>query len=97
MGAALFAHVVSYMSVSYFDQSIVNWYMLLAMIATATDQFVRTQPREHAQVEQFETDAEVHYESRLGFRRYEGDWFGRQRARGGTVRLLFQGTMVLFW
>jgi hypothetical protein len=41
--------------------------MLLAMIATATDQFVRTQPREHAQVEQFETDAEVHYESRLGF------------------------------
>jgi hypothetical protein len=67
MGAALLAHVVTYMSTSYFDQNIVNWYMLLAMIATATDQFVRTQPREHAQVEQFETDAEVHYESRLGF------------------------------
>ena len=67
MGAALFAHVASYMSTSYFDQNIVNWYMLLAMIATATDQFVRTQPREHAQVEQFETDAEGSYEPHPAF------------------------------
>jgi hypothetical protein len=35
LGAALFAHVVSYISVSYFDQNFVNWYLLLAMIATA--------------------------------------------------------------
>jgi hypothetical protein len=67
MGAALLAHVVSYISVSYWDQNIVNWYMLLAMIATATDQFVRAQPREHAQVEQFQNDAEVQYESHLAF------------------------------
>ncbi len=39
LGAALFAHVVSYVSVSYFDQNFVNWYLLLAMIATVGDQF----------------------------------------------------------
>jgi hypothetical protein len=35
LGAALFAHVVTYFSVSYFDQNLVNWYLLLAMVATA--------------------------------------------------------------
>jgi len=39
MGAALLSHTVNYMSVSYFDQNIVYWYLLLAMIATVTDQF----------------------------------------------------------
>jgi hypothetical protein len=39
MGAALFAHVVSYISVSYFDQNFVNWYLLLAMVATVWNQF----------------------------------------------------------
>ncbi len=34
MGAALFAHVMNYLSVSYFDQNVVNWFMLLAMIST---------------------------------------------------------------
>jgi hypothetical protein len=33
-GSALFAHVVAFMSVSYFDQIIVFWYLLLAMIST---------------------------------------------------------------
>jgi hypothetical protein len=33
-GATLFAHVVSFMSVSYFDQNVVNWYLLLAITAT---------------------------------------------------------------
>jgi hypothetical protein len=42
LGAALFAHVVSYISVSYFDQNFVNWYLLLAMIATVGDQFFTT-------------------------------------------------------
>jgi hypothetical protein len=42
MGAALFAHVASYTSVSYFDQSIVNWYLLLAMISTASVHFLAT-------------------------------------------------------
>jgi hypothetical protein len=35
LGAALFAHTASFMSISYFDQNVVNWYLLLAMIATA--------------------------------------------------------------
>ena len=36
LGAALFAHVMSFMSVSYFDQIIVFWYLLLAMISTVS-------------------------------------------------------------
>lgn len=36
LGAALFSHVVTFMSVSYFDQNFVNWYLLLAMISTAS-------------------------------------------------------------
>jgi hypothetical protein len=35
MGASLLVHAVNYISVPYFDQNIVNWYLLLAMIATA--------------------------------------------------------------
>jgi hypothetical protein len=34
MGAALFTHNVSFISVSYFDQITVFWYLLLALIAT---------------------------------------------------------------
>jgi hypothetical protein len=34
MGAALFAHVITFLSVPYFDQSIVPWYLLLAMISS---------------------------------------------------------------
>ena len=33
LGAALFAHVTAFMSVSYFDQMIVMWYLVLAMIS----------------------------------------------------------------
>ena len=33
LGAALFTHVMSFMSVSYFDQIIVFWYLLLAIIS----------------------------------------------------------------
>jgi hypothetical protein len=35
MGVALLVHVVSFISVSYFDQLVVFWYLLLAMISTA--------------------------------------------------------------
>lgn len=35
LGASLFSHIVSFMGVSYFDQIILLWYLLLAMIATA--------------------------------------------------------------
>jgi hypothetical protein len=34
MGCALVVHIFSFISVSYFDQNFVVWYMLLAMIAT---------------------------------------------------------------
>jgi len=36
LGAVLFSHVVTFLSVSYFDQNFVNWYLLLAMISTAS-------------------------------------------------------------
>lgn len=40
LGAALFAHVVNYMGVPYFDQNVVNWYLLLAIISTLTGPFL---------------------------------------------------------
>ncbi len=42
LGAALFAHAVTFMSVSYFDQIIVAWYMLLAMISVVLDKIVKS-------------------------------------------------------
>lgn len=35
-GSALLAHAVTYLSVSYFDQNIVVWFLLLALISTST-------------------------------------------------------------
>jgi hypothetical protein len=35
LGSALFAHVVGFFGISYFDQTIIAWYTLLAMISTA--------------------------------------------------------------
>jgi hypothetical protein len=35
LGASLMVHVTNYISVPYFDQNVVNWYMLLGMIAMA--------------------------------------------------------------
>jgi hypothetical protein len=60
MGAALLSHTVSYMSVSYFDQNIVGWYLLLAVIATATDQFSAERAGQGA------ADRAAHAESVLG-------------------------------
>lgn len=34
IGATLFAHVITFFSISYFDQIMIVWYMLLAFIAT---------------------------------------------------------------
>ena len=36
LGVALFAHIVSFMSVSYFDQIITFWYMVLAVVSSLT-------------------------------------------------------------
>ena len=37
LGAALFAHVMNFLSVSYFDQIYVFWYLLLAMISSVSE------------------------------------------------------------
>jgi hypothetical protein len=34
LGAVLFAHVMTFLSVAYFDQILVFWYLLLAMISS---------------------------------------------------------------
>jgi hypothetical protein len=34
LGVALFSHCASLMSITYFDQNVVNWYLLLAMCST---------------------------------------------------------------
>jgi hypothetical protein len=36
MGSAMFANVVAFFGISYFDQTIVAWYALLAMISVVT-------------------------------------------------------------
>lgn len=48
LGAALFTHAVTFMSISYFDQNYVNWYLLLAMISTVTDVAFISRQRVHA-------------------------------------------------
>jgi hypothetical protein len=40
LGATLTAHAVAFISVSYFDQIVVFWYMLLALIGTVDDTLV---------------------------------------------------------
>jgi hypothetical protein len=47
LGSALFAHVISFIGISYWDQSIVGWYALLAFIgAIAVPQIARaTEPQ----------------------------------------------------
>lgn len=37
MGASLLAHMVTFTSITYFDQMIVLWYLLLAVISTVSD------------------------------------------------------------
>ena len=60
LGAALLAHAVSYISVSYFDQNFVNWYLLLAMIVTVWEQFrvASVEPESEVTVEEEEKGAE---------------------------------------
>jgi hypothetical protein len=40
MGASLFSHAITFMSVTYFDQNVVIWYMFLAMISSGTGSFL---------------------------------------------------------
>ena len=58
LGAALFAHSMTFLAVWYWDQNVVNWYALLAMIAAvaAPAHALRKQPEKQATV--VETNAE---------------------------------------
>ncbi len=49
LGTSLLVHAVAYLSVSYFDQNFINWYLLLGMISTSMAAGVASQPeRSHA-------------------------------------------------
>lgn len=50
LGAALFAHAVNFLSVSYFDQNVTNWYLLLAMISGTTSAVLATSRQTKAAV-----------------------------------------------
>jgi len=47
-GVTLFSHIVAFFGVSYFDQTRVSWFALLAMIVTATARYlvVKRVPKE---------------------------------------------------
>ncbi len=51
LGSALFAHVVAFLGVSYFDQTKVSYYALLAMISTMTYRFVQSSVRDSSRTE----------------------------------------------
>lgn len=54
MGAALFTHVTTFLSVSYFDQNFVMWYLLLGMISTISGLFVFSSSLRHSPVPQWQ-------------------------------------------
>jgi len=47
LGATLFSHVVGFFGISYFDQTRVSWFALLAMIVTATAPYIVKVPVKH--------------------------------------------------
>jgi len=55
LGAVLFSHIMSYLSVSYFDQNVVNWYMLLAMVSTVAGRYLGAHQRAIRKVQKSET------------------------------------------
>lgn len=65
LGAALFAHTITYLSVSYFDQNIVNWYLLLAMISSVNGSLVTAPRRSRATTAEPYTGVEVSSQSRF--------------------------------
>jgi hypothetical protein len=46
---------MSYLSVSYFDQNVVNWYMLLAMVSTVAGRYLGAHQRAIRNVQKSET------------------------------------------
>ena len=47
LGATLFSHVVGFFGISYFDQTRVSWFALLAVIVTATAPYIVKVPVKH--------------------------------------------------
>jgi hypothetical protein len=50
LGSALFAHTVAFIGITYFDQTIVSWMALLAMIAAYSNVYAGTEVRSKATV-----------------------------------------------
>jgi hypothetical protein len=48
LGAAVFANILAYFGVSYFDQTVVSWYVLLSVIVVVTSQKLPEEIREPA-------------------------------------------------
>jgi hypothetical protein len=63
LGVALFANVVAFLGISYFDQTQFSWYLLLAMISVVTQPFLATksvtESREHGALTRSSIDRSV--------------------------------------
>ena len=59
MGAALFAHAITFLSISYFDQNFVNWYLLLALISMAPGGTLTKKRRKQVPESQIQAPASI--------------------------------------
>jgi hypothetical protein len=64
LGAALTGHVAAFFAVNYWDQNVVSWYLLLAIIAGSAEIFVHSAPAEKESVSVETDDTEVTVSSR---------------------------------
>jgi len=58
LGSALFANVVAFFGISYFDQTMVGWYALLAMIPAAIAVHSKKDPKKQVKPESIATPAQ---------------------------------------
>lgn len=77
LGATLFSHTVAFFGISYFDQTRVSWFALLAMILTATAPYLA--------VKQVPEEA-----SRFGYRRMKPSYLTPRAARPKPIFALKQ-------
>ena len=98
LGAAMFANLVAFFGVNYFDQSKVGWFMLLAMISAATAPIVRkaSEPVEAKVVHSPADDQDGGQTSSWEFTR-RGGWRGRRHAPPVPVEALVGPEDRLVW
>jgi len=72
LGAVMFAHILAYFGVAYFDQTSIWWYAFLAMVSAATP-LNAISPAAAAVANSHPTAVEL-----------EASWFGRQLESGAT-------------